>query len=361
MATPFDDYLASCRYLLASSPTKCVVIGNEAADLDSMASSMAYAYLLATTRCKTAIPIMPIPRGDFKLRTEAVYVFKKAEINLNDLIFLDEVNLEHLLANDGKLVLVDHNRLYRGSKYGSKVCAIIDHHPDEGFYNKARLRLIEPAGSTATIVTREINRISPALLDQKLTTLLLGTILLDTVNLDSLAKRVTPADEEAVRILRPLFTGDPEIYFNRIQHEKFNTKALSSSDLLRKDLKQWKLGDITCGIGSVLISIKDWAQRDDKLADAFVDFSLKRKLDLLLTMNAYTDPDFRRDLIIYAPHREVHDTLIRQLREKGLKLRQISPASLLEPSSGTISYFHQENSDVSRKKLQPILSRIWAG
>ncbi len=66
-----QSYLAEAKKHI--SDTGIVVIGNEAADLDSMASSLAYGYLLSLQDPRISVlPIMPIPRVDFALRTEAV-------------------------------------------------------------------------------------------------------------------------------------------------------------------------------------------------------------------------------------------------------------------------------------------------
>ena len=80
-------YLAEARKHV--NDTGIIVIGNEAADLDSMASSIAYGYLLGMQDPRVMVlPVMPIPRADFILRTEAVYVFKEATTDLNEVVFL---------------------------------------------------------------------------------------------------------------------------------------------------------------------------------------------------------------------------------------------------------------------------------
>ena len=362
MSTPsFQTYLASCRDLLADSSAKTIVIGNEAADLDSMASSLAYAYFLASENQQSDqhyIPVMPIPRADFKLRTEAVYVSNKAGINLKEVIFFDEIDLAAIMAANGKLVLVDHNKLAVNLDFSEKVVAILDHHVDENLYQTAQPRIIEMVGSTATLVSQEINKNDSALLDKKIATLLLGTILLDTVNLVPEAGRVTPADNEAAQLLLPIFAADQHHFFNTVQEEKFNVESLSTTDLLRKDYKQWQLGEAACGIGSVLMPVKKWTKRDPDLAKAFVDFAIERGLEVLLAMNAYTDPDFKRDLVIYATNQEMHDTLLNEMQAKGLELNTIVTAEINEPSFGIISYYSQGNLAISRKKLHPILSDL---
>ena len=71
-----NQYLLESKTDINYKSIDYLVMGNEAADLDSMASAIAYAYLMtARDNSKTIVPFMPILRADFKLRTEAVYVF----------------------------------------------------------------------------------------------------------------------------------------------------------------------------------------------------------------------------------------------------------------------------------------------
>ena len=122
-----NQYLAASRAGLDTGPVDLLVMGNEAADLDSMASAIAYAYhLSALEKGKTVIPVMPIPREDFRLRTEAAYVFKQAGIDLDNLLFSDDTDLLSLLARAKGLVLVDHNKLSDAySQFGHKIWAIL--------------------------------------------------------------------------------------------------------------------------------------------------------------------------------------------------------------------------------------------
>ena len=65
-----------------------IVMGNEASDLDSMASAVLYAYYLSLEdpSCNPKA-LINIPRGDFKLRTEATFLFNEAGIDESVLNF----------------------------------------------------------------------------------------------------------------------------------------------------------------------------------------------------------------------------------------------------------------------------------
>ncbi len=127
-----NRYLIDAKTDINYKSIDTLVMGNEACDLDSMASALAYAYVLSCSdKEKNIVPLMPIIRGDFKLRTEAVYVFDQAGIDLSNVVFLDDINLERLMEKVKCLALVDHNKLSAPCEpYGNKVAIILDHHRD---------------------------------------------------------------------------------------------------------------------------------------------------------------------------------------------------------------------------------------
>jgi inorganic pyrophosphatase/exopolyphosphatase len=97
MATPIievlNEYFKVTRSALMGGAPVRVILGNEASDLDSMVSSIAYAYLLSqahTAIIDVVLPVMNIPRSEFRLRTEADYLFREVGIEVSNLVFLDE-------------------------------------------------------------------------------------------------------------------------------------------------------------------------------------------------------------------------------------------------------------------------------
>ncbi len=357
MIHALNQYLIESKTDINYKSIDYLVMGNEAADLDSMASAIAYAYLMAARENdKIIVPVMPILRADFKLRTEAVYVFDQAGIDLNNLVFLDDMKVEEVVKQVTGLVLVDHNKL-SGSwdQYGDKVAIILDHHRDENLYPHAGKKVIEPVGSTTTLVGEELINLHPDFIDAHLALLLCGTILLDTVNLDPAAGRVTPKDEEIAGVLMKSCPLEQEVYFNKVQEAKFNTADLGTFDLLRKDYKEFKFDRTTCGIASALLPMIQWGKKDTELSLGFESYVQRRSLDLLLSMNAYTDPGFNRDLAVYCKDAGLHDKLIGFLQEKGLELTPVSLKDQKPCLEGKISFYRQGNLGISRKKLSPML------
>lgn len=346
------------------SPVR-VVIGNEAADLDSMVSAIMYAFFASsrTTRVNAIhIPVVNIPRQDFPLRTEAAYLFDKLGIDVSALVFVDEIDLDSIHANQSlTLTLVDHNILSETqARYEDSVAAIIDHHEDAGLHPSAAPREIEPVGSAATLVAEMILRDEPALVDAGTAALLLGTILLDTVNLDPGAKRVTAKDTVVADWLCRHVGCDPNELFGALQAAKFDVSTLGAKDLLRKDYKQWGVGPVRYGISSVLTSLANWIAKDPEIVQGMKDYARSRNLQCLITMMAFTDADnaFHRELAALAPDQALRHCLLAHLETNVSGLSPINPPSLKQADQA--DFFSQEDLSLSRKKLQPTLHRLFS-
>ncbi len=361
-------YLESMRQKIGAGGAVCCVVGNEAADLDSMASAVMYACCRQQNSDGTTepayIPLINIPREDYKLRTEAVYLFDSVGVKPEQLLFAGDVDLDALhAAGKLQLILIDHNKPAAGQQQLSDcVSGVIDHHKDEGLFPEAAPRIIEPVGSAATLVAEAILNDSPGLLEEGTARLLLGTVLLDTVNLDPEAKRATEKDHRIVDTLLELTGADRQELFDTLQREKFNVSALDSADLLRKDYKEWQLGGTQVGISSVLLPIADWLKKDGALSASLQRYAAERKLDVLVAMNAYTNPQFTRELVVYCPDDALRKKLLDFLTASELELTPIAADAVAGASvDGATALFAQGNLAYSRKKLQPLLDGFFSG
>ncbi len=360
MSNNMMSWLKDLKNNFSNDKQLTIVMGNEAADLDSMASAVTYAwYLYLNDESGNYFPLINIPRADFKLRTEAVYLFKEAGVNIDDLLFTEDIDLDKLKAGSNlKLILVDHNKL-ASSQTGLEtvVVGILDHHADEESYPPAAVTDIRPVGSAATLVSELFLGDQRAAIQKTLGTLLLGTILLDTVNLDPDAGRVTDDDSKAAKEIIEISGLDSKKLFDKLQFEKFNVSSLGSYDLLRKDYKEWQLGSVKLGIGSVLLPIEDWVSKDPDIADECDKYLKERKLDVLLAMNAFTSPEFTRQLVVYIPDESLRTKTVAFLEGSDLGLEKLDVNS----SADGCTFYNQKNLGISRKKLQPLLKEHFEG
>ncbi|MCK5196849.1 MAG: hypothetical protein KAR21_00775, partial [Spirochaetales bacterium] len=145
--------------------------------------------------------------------------------------------------------------------------------------------------------------------------------------------------------------------FEKLQFEKFNVSSLGSYDLLRKDYKEWQLGPVKLGIGSVLLPIEKWVAKDPAIATACERYLKERKLDVLLAMTAFTAPEFTRQMVVYIPDGNLRVDTVAFLEGSDLGLVKLDVNS----SADSCTFYNQKNLGISRKKLQPLLKDHFGG
>lgn len=353
------------------------VMGNEASDMDSMISSISYSFFLSkqfNSKEHVFFPVINIPREDFALRTETDYIFQKLGVKKENLQFYPEVQpLLDQLKSSGSLhlILVDHNKLATSQeKLGDIVEEIVDHHKDEGLYNvPTNKRTIEMVGSCCTLVAEKIfsdSTWAQSVLTPVVAELLLGTILLDTVNLDPKYKKVTPKDTDyAVRLAQKINfeSNKQKELFDVLQEKRFDVSSLQTYDLLRADYKQWQMGNVMVGISSCKRSFAEWFQKDPNMTKDCERVTINMKLDIHFIMTQFMDNqnNMCRELGIYTKNKQLHDGAVAFLKTTDLELQEIYPEKAAQLSQGVIiTFYKQKNVGASRKQLQPLLDSFYS-
>ncbi|KAL1405055.1 Exopolyphosphatase [Vanrija albida] len=282
-----------------------VVNGNEAGDLDTIASSVAYAFLASALLGERAVPLLLTPKDLMGLRPENLYALQQSNLPLEDLLHTPDlpITTQELAPAGVRFVLVDHNRLLpRFGSDESTVTAIIDHHEDEHASPDAPLRDIQfGAGSCSSLVTEHFRPQWQASLagpagaagspvPPELATLLLSANLIDTHGLKHGGK-AKDVDYAAASFLYPLSTlaagssdistaaltssstapipGPLEAYSTKIADIKFDVSGMSTYDLLQRDYKQyaWATGSgktLNVGLSTVPKGLKDQVKAEEK-------------------------------------------------------------------------------------------------
>ncbi|KAL8827163.1 MAG: hypothetical protein Q9170_007121 [Blastenia crenularia] len=335
-----------------------IVADNESADLDSLASSVLYAYIRSLSPPRNAftplyIPLLNIPATDISLRPEFGALFHHAGFHATDLVTLDDLPPEQeskLKPENTRWILVDHNKLQGalGMKYGGRVHGVIDHHEDESSVPQdtdPEPQVIEKCGSCTSLVIRTLksswdassgsSSLSSSAAhaqgdslandasisrkwDAQVAKIALASILIDTANLTATGK-VEEADKEAVKYLEAKINVSPQDatrwnrdeYYEEINTAKRNIDKLSFNDILRKDYKQWTENGMNLGISSVVKPLDFLAKKGTKESDgdkedhfvtAIGDFMAERDLTVfaIMTTSTSTDGQFQRELYTQA-------------------------------------------------------------
>ena len=378
-----NAFLRASRASLREDPNASValVMGNEAADLDSMACAVSYAYAASRDASRRRdggvdsvafVAVIAVPREDFALRTDAAWLFRDAGVDVAALVFADEVD-PVALRDAGRLkgvTLVDHNRA--AAAYESVVHlvgAIVDHHEDEGKYPSTASTTIATVGSCATLVTEALDgsfRRGGALNGEgPLARLLAGAVALDTQNLDFSASRATERDAAALARLAPLAglssSADVDAFYETLKRRRFDQAGLSPRDLLRRDYKQWDMGGWIVGIASFGVPLTKMGDPND-VAGACDASAAERGLDILALMSAFDDDEnggaFARQLAMRAAPGAPRgtDQVLREMAETTMRdalggLTALEGAGAFEDGEA----FRQGDPKGSRKKVQPVM------
>lgn len=374
------------------------VIGNEAADADSVISSLLYAFYKskAAQNEKTYIPVVSIPREQLELRCEIVSLLQALRIDLQDVHFVDEIDWKELIQKHKTAlswILVDHNHLtnkhiYQAVESSSHfdidsldVKEIIDHHQDQNKYLQASYRNVAfqdsraLVGSCCTLVAEQL-RSTRYIPDQAtkseaglLSTLLLSVISLDTINFDSSAKKATSRDVAMAKWLDSYSYASTDCLYEWLAAQKSNEehwKKFSFRNCLDYDYKEFGINEWSghrFGISSVLISLEKVAAKcgtKDAFLNELNEFCCKNSIKFLIIMTIERDNEtqaVKREVLFYedGPTDYTKQCLNYLVIDKSNDLRLLPLPDFEYQDTDHIRVFRQCNVAASRKQLVPLL------
>ncbi|KAF0700936.1 Aste57867_8546 [Aphanomyces stellatus] len=344
-----------------------VVMGNEACDADSMVSSLVHAFVADEKKSTTPsastvfLPVMSVNRDQFSLRCEVDSLFRAAHIDLDALVFQDEIDLAAVHASKQlDLTLTDHNKLKRGfASLDSSVVAIIDHHEDLGCHehvsgperNIAFVRNDKGgevlAGSCCTLIAEGIPAPTPLA-----ATLLIAIILLDNMNMDAKMKKGTPRDAAALAALEPLSLVPRQTLYDYLVFEKFNPAnwdRFTFANCLAYDYKQFESTGVSYGCSSILVDLPTFWAKGGDIAFAALEAHRATQGLAFVVVQSMIQSGPRRQLLVYAPDAALHSAL--KAYVEGVDALQLTPASV-DPR---VHAYEQHNIALSRKQVVPLL------
>ena len=388
------------------------MLGNDAGDADSIISAITLAHIESMHKNNHMTPIISISKDAF--------THERPDINLllqlagiedpsSKLLFIEDL-IDILDSGAGHrqpinaITLVDHNTInmpLQKHEQDLTVAEIVDHHKDEGLYKDtctgSRRNIAfdhdrAMVASTTTLVA-EILRGYPPPYPTSLGILLLGVILLDSVNLDESVGKVTQRDRDAVDDLT-LHTDwsqaaptsfitigddggieiDTNELFMKLQGAKYDpafwshvsTKRALDYDYkafhhngngLGYALKEERHHEVNFGISSVLMSGLDFMQKDD-FYNTTLDFMKSKQIPLLGIMFAFYDEwkVFYRQLAFVWVRQtiSIHELLASLMSSEDLQLEEVTLPKKLRRSED-VCLFDQKNVAPSRKQIGPML------
>lgn len=382
-------------------------------DLDSITSSIVYAYLRSITHSTKSssalhIPVLNIPKADIDLRPELLTLLPRANISKDHLITLDDLpdlgSIKETLAPElTRWFLVDHNALQGklGAIYSDRVVGVIDHHADENRVPKDtgdEPRIIETSGSCTTLIVNHCreawdnlssgtsstgaaqaqgdtlmeDEAVTSLWDAQVAQLALASVLIDTINLQD-EHKTTELDERAVIYLEAKINRcaklatqfDRGAFFDEIIEAKRNLDSLTLEEIFRKDYKQWTENGLVLGTSAVAQPIQflkrkindDNSSTDYKsLLEAAKKFARERDSCIFSIMCGYADEEGKlaKQLAVLAVD-EKGVSICNKFRDDAIQKFQLEEVDADESDGQWFYVWQQRNLSPSRKQIAPLI------
>lgn len=340
--------------------TAVVVMGNESADVDSVASAVARAWVIAQGRDRvTVLPLVNISRSDLRLRRDVQWLLDQVKIDPHRLLYRDDWDQIMSLVQRERveLHLVDHNELMPSQEEAaSAVKSIVDHHQDVGYAYPgldADDKTIEPVSSCASLIVADMMAQGQQL-NTELAALLLAAVLLDSDNL-ALA---TPTDIQAADMLSPWarpLVGERGPFLTTLKTYRDDITGFNPMMLLRRDFKHYREGDVDYGIAS-LPSTVSWIDRPRSfLTDLMRNLADRESVSLVMALETHLiDEDTRsKRLLVHSRDPELRQQFQRHV-EEDVTLNDL--LSLERQDNGSPLMIYQLDRPLKRKQLQPLLN-----
>lgn len=339
-----------------------VVLGNESADVDSIAAPIARAKSLSlksTSPNEIYIPVINIPREQLRLRRDVLYLFSILSIKAKNLVFVDEIPLLQLWSHGRlRLHLVDHNELTDHQSYmKNSVISLVDHHADEKIdypLCSKKNKIITRVGSVSSLIAKNLLETTDNQLHKSWAQFLLAAVLLDTRNLKNPVK-TTEFDLEAANklsLILPKF--NQKKFYKKLLEARSDVRGFTTEELLLKDMKSYFHGGLSYVISSLPTKCHYSWNRDSGFLKSFRNFRKKNGVFVSTILESKKEGS-----------RKFHMHSLDPIFLQQLVFSLAKDPDLAEQVKLIAFDFHHSMATISlpntmgRKILQPILARIF--
>lgn len=359
-----EQFLLDCKKNFLNRPQNApvhVVMGNEACDLDSAISSLAYAYYLnKTSNAKDflAVPLFNIASQQYPLRTEVTHLLEQFNIKPYQLFFKGNIDLKSLHSLEMlSITLVDHNVLTGADvEFEDAVKEVIDHHVKERPDDENVTIKHDLVGSCSTLIAEELLANNEFTMEVDIATMLYCTILVDTINRSEAAGKITRRDSEVLNQLQSLLPDiDGDLMYAGIMKAKFDINHLTNTEIFQKDLKIVDGSEGKVAMSSVTMEIDKLLSRDNFIADLKAFLKTEEADGSIIMTMIEMDGVPTRHIAVYSPNKELKNNLIATLSASEIVDLQLVPCSA---SSTSLFVRQQGNVKASRKQVMPVVKKF---
>lgn len=343
-----------------------IVTGNSSGDLDSLVCSYVKAQLIRLEEGvkKHIVSLFQISRSEWKLHPEADLLFRSCNVDLKGILYLDELPLSEYKklsrSNDLGIILTDHNQMESVlSVFKKDIIEIVDHHLDTSLANNTVKKTIFNTGSCSTLIAEQFftklsqkSELFNAQNVKEIANLLYFTIRIDTDHLAGNPDYDLKRDLQALKILSEMISL-PEDFITQLKKEKNNFRNFTLEDHLSKDYKSWQYCSGVYGISSVYKSSDNYIQ-NPQWNSVLTSFMKKKEIQILFLMHLINKPIIKRELTVaFSQSFHWEKEVVLQLRDSNYFNKKKVPHR-----GEKVYFFTQNDSGLSRKKIQPYLGKI---
>ncbi|KAM5191603.1 uncharacterized protein ACMZJ9_000839 [Mantella aurantiaca] len=327
-----------------------IAIGNKCCDLDSIISTLAYAYYLdkVSSPSVLCLPVLNVTRVEFSYYSETRFLLEELDIPESYLTFKDEINL-HGLNDEERLsvTLVNFSAFTSEDEcLASSVVKVID--PGKRFDGDQEIH-----DSSSALVAREILEEAPELVTHQLAHLLRGSILFCCLSAEN--ERLCTEQEKIIGTLEQRF---PELLpreeiLSGLQETRLHTQGTSVEEIILKEFKELCDGNIKVAITTMHMSLEDLISYRNIIGDLKV-FLDKYEIDILILLASYTSEEqsSRQQIAVYSDNPELCSQVCCELEECQNPFLDLQPSD-----NGWDQFFiyHQESPLVTCDQVSAII------
>ena len=235
------------------------ITGHKNPDLDSVMGALAYAYLKSNVDTERSyVPVVP-----GSINAETKYILEKYT--------LETPTVKESVAGE-KVILVDHNEKEQAidDMHDATILEVIDHHKMQFSYSDPIRIIIEPIGSSCSVIAKMF-KADGVTIPENLAAGMLAAVLTDTV----ITKSPTTTDED-LKIIEELAQlagiDDWKAYGMEIFKVRSSVSDLTDAEIITADYKDFDIHGNKIGIGQVeTVDIGEFENRRESLLKALAD------------------------------------------------------------------------------------------
>ncbi|GAV06628.1 hypothetical protein RvY_16584 [Ramazzottius varieornatus] len=368
------EYLRLCKAVAEEGQAFKIVhmvVGSDSCDLDSVVSSLVYAFHLWKINkddTTAVIPILNIPKEDFALRGQVKLALEEQGIEQSTLLFVEDVDpVRYHQSGALALTLVDHQKpsgIFASCQ--DAVVEVIDHKMDAGNQNnspsdKAKVT-VEVGGSCATLIAGLLltDLSATSSLTHLTAQLLYQTIVFDTLNFSPAGRVATPKDLHVAEQLTAMFSSrlSRQEIFQKLMAAKSDIADLSTELLLRKDMKIVEAARhgsrMRIAACNIPVLTKEYFASEKVQAEILL-FCRHTGVVAAIILGSSLQLPISRDMLIYAEQLRVLNKIIYVLQTTPKVFLDLQKSGSFHATDHRFEHFQLGNSAVTLDVILPVI------